>query len=85
MDRTFPTDGNAGLERPCGFPTDADADYAGFRKLDRGPEGRPTTSALSLDLRRLLVTETGVVTAADRAFGAGDVDTLLAVDHRGLA
>ncbi|MFD1304070.1 FAD-binding domain-containing protein [Methylobacterium marchantiae] len=59
----------AGLERLAAFLRDEGAEYAGSRNFDLGPEARPTTSALSPYLRRRLITETEVVTAAVAAFG----------------
>ena len=71
MERTFPMTRDAGLARLTAFLAQAGPDYAGARNTDRGPEARPTTSALSPYLRRRLITEAEVVAAADRALGDG--------------
>lgn len=69
MDRDFPMTRAAGLDRLAGFLESAGAHYAAARNTDRGPDRRPTTSALSPYLRRRLLTETEVVSAALAAYG----------------
>ncbi|TXM90983.1 FAD-binding domain-containing protein [Methylobacterium sp. WL116] len=64
----------AGLDRLSAFLADAAVDYAGARNTDRGPDARPTTSALSPYLRRRLITEAEVVAAAEAAFGDGGAE-----------
>jgi deoxyribodipyrimidine photo-lyase len=71
MDRIFPMTRAAGLDRLSAFLANAGATYAGARNIDRDPDARPTTSALSPYLRRRLITEAEVVAAVDGAFGDG--------------
>lgn len=61
----------AGLDQLSAFLAHAGPAYAGARNTDRGPDARPTTSALSPYLRRRLITEAEVVAAVDGAFGDG--------------
>ncbi len=60
---------DAGFDALTAFLAGPGADYAAARNTDRGPEARPTTSALSPFLRRRLLTEDEVVRAALSAFG----------------
>lgn len=69
MERTFPMTRGAGLDRLSAFLTEAAPAYAAARNTDRGPDRRPTTSALSPYLRRRLITEAEVVAAVERALG----------------
>ena len=71
---SFPMTRAAGLDRLSAFLAEAGADYAAARNTDRGPDARPTTSALSPYLRRRLVTEAEVVAAAEAAFGDGGAE-----------
>ncbi|MCJ2014753.1 FAD-binding domain-containing protein [Methylobacterium sp. J-076] len=64
----------AGLDRLTAFLAEAGADYAASRNTDAGPGGRTTTSALSPYLRRRLITEAEVVSAAEAAFGDGGAE-----------
>ena len=70
MDRHFVMTRDAGLERLSAFVAQAGAAYAQARNTDRGPDWPSTTSALSPYLRRRLLTEAEVVTAATDALGA---------------
>ena len=69
MDLNSPMTRAAGLDRLAAFLDGPGADYAAARNTDRGPDRRPTTSALSPYLRRRLLTEAEVVEAAVRAYG----------------
>lgn len=69
MDRSFPMTRAAGLSRLSDFLEGAGAAYAADRNTDRGPASAATTSALSPYLRRRLLTEAEVATAAEAAFG----------------
>ncbi|WP_019905867.1 FAD-binding domain-containing protein [Methylobacterium sp. 77] len=59
----------AGLDRLAAFLANEGAEYPGARNIDLGPDARSTTSALSPYLRRRLITESEVATAAIGAFG----------------
>ncbi|WP_375465367.1 FAD-binding domain-containing protein [uncultured Methylobacterium sp.] len=59
----------AGLERLAAFVADRGVDYAARRNDDRGVEAEPTTSALSPYLRRRLIIEAEVASAARSAYG----------------
>ncbi|MDP4003541.1 FAD-binding domain-containing protein [Methylobacterium sp. NEAU K] len=65
---------DAGLDRLTAFLAGAGTNYAAARNTDRGPHVGPTTSALSPYLRRRLITEAEVVSAADNAFGDGGAE-----------
>lgn len=60
---------DAGLDALAAFLAGPGADYAAARNTDRGPGAPPTTSALSPYLRRRLLTEEEVASAALSAFG----------------
>jgi deoxyribodipyrimidine photo-lyase len=71
MDRIVPLTRAAGLNQLSAFLADAGPAYAGARNIDRGPDARPTTSALSPYLRRRLITEAEVAAAVEETFGDG--------------
>ncbi|WP_010684707.1 FAD-binding domain-containing protein [Methylobacterium mesophilicum] len=77
MDRTFPMTRAAGLERLSAFLAEAAPAYAEARNTDRGPDAPPTTSALSPYLRRRLLTEAEVATAAVAALGAAGAEAFV--------
>ena len=69
MDRTFIMSRDAGLNRLMSFLAGSGIDYAGARNTDRGPERDPSTAVISPYLRRRLLTEAEVVSAAVSRFG----------------
>ncbi|MGU3663374.1 FAD-binding domain-containing protein [Methylobacterium sp. A49B] len=77
MDRTFPMTRAAGLERLSAFLGEAAPAYAEARNTDRGPAAPPTTSALSPYLRRRLLTEAEVATAAVAALGVAGAEAFV--------
>ena len=69
MDRTFPLTRAAGLARLAAVTPRLGSFYAAERNADLGPDAETATTALSPYLRRRLITEAEVVTAARDAHG----------------
>ncbi len=70
MNRTFPMTRAAGFARLDTVTPRLGRAYAAERNSDPGPDGETSTSALSPYLRRRLITEEEVVSAAKTAHGA---------------
>lgn len=71
MDRSFTLTRAAALDRLAAVTKRTGHAYAAHRNTDRGPDADPTTTALSPYLRRRLILEPEVVSAALAAHGPG--------------